>query len=153
MQQLTEVLELHKKWANGEEGGKRANLRSANLYGANLYGADLRSADLRSADLSDANLYGADLYGADLRNCSGDRDYIKSLFISDDYPVTYTAEYLQIGCQCHKIAEWWQFDDRAIAEMDGKKALKFWAKYKEFIKSAIELSPAKPTKEPEPCNS
>ncbi len=39
--ELTEILELHKKWLNDEEGGKRANLR----------GADLQVADLRWADL------------------------------------------------------------------------------------------------------
>ena len=81
IEQLKEVLELHKKWLDNEKDGVRANLRGAdlreadlresdlsvaNLYGADLRGADLRGADLRGADLSVANLYGADLRGADL---------------------------------------------------------------------------------------
>ena len=38
---ITEILEKHKKWLNGEPGGLRANLQDANLQGANLQGADL----------------------------------------------------------------------------------------------------------------
>lgn len=44
--ELDKILRLHKMWLNGEEGGKRADLRGANLRGANLRGADLRGADL-----------------------------------------------------------------------------------------------------------
>lgn len=50
--ELTEILELHKKWLADEEGGERANLSGANLYGADLYGADLSGANLKGADLS-----------------------------------------------------------------------------------------------------
>ena len=82
-QELQEILEAHKKWFKGEDGGKRANLRDANLFGANLYGANLYGADLcfanlrdailcdanlRDADLFGANLYGANLYGANLHD-------------------------------------------------------------------------------------
>jgi hypothetical protein len=69
-QQLKNVLDLHRKWVIGEEGGKRANLRGADLYGADLRGADLYGADLYGADLYGADLYGADLYGADLRGAN-----------------------------------------------------------------------------------
>ena len=53
---IHEVLEKHKKWLNGEEGGQRADLRGAYLRGANLRGADLRSADLHGADLRGADI-------------------------------------------------------------------------------------------------
>lgn len=69
---LKKILDVHKKWLNGEEGGERAdlscaNLRGADLRGANLRGANLRGADLRDADLSCADLSGANLSGANLR--------------------------------------------------------------------------------------
>ena len=130
-QQLENILNKHELWLNNE-GGERANLRNANLWDANLWGADLRNA----------NLWGADLWG-----CPGNRNEIKSLFLSSEYPVTYTGKYLQIGCEKHLITEWWEFDNKIIGDMGGKKALKFWKKYKAFIKSAIELSPAVETKE------
>ena len=57
--EIESILDLHRKWLYGKEGGKRADLYGADLRGADLYGADLRGADLRGADL-----YGADLYGA-----------------------------------------------------------------------------------------
>ena len=63
-EELNNVLELHKKWLNGEKGGVRADLSDADLSVAYLSGADLRDADLRYADLRWANLYMANLIGA-----------------------------------------------------------------------------------------
>ena len=75
--ELKKILELHAKWINGEEGGKRADLshadlshadlREADLSHADLSHADLRDADLRETDFSDADLRRADLSHADLR--------------------------------------------------------------------------------------
>jgi hypothetical protein len=136
MENLTDIILKHEKWTSGEEGGIRADLRGADLYGANLYGANLRDADLRDANLRDANL----------RDANGNRKQIKSIHASKDYPIVYTAEYLQIGCERHKIGEWWEFNDERIARMEGKKALTFWRKWKNVIKHIIELSPAEPGK-------
>lgn len=86
---LKEILEKHKMWLNGEEGGEKANLKEtdlrrvdlngADLRGADLIGADLSATDLRGSDLRRANLSGANLSGADLRgaNLSGTNlDYV-----------------------------------------------------------------------------
>ena len=116
-----------------------ANLSGTYLSGADLYGANLYGADLSRADLSRANLYGANLSGA-----NGLNDYLKCIQI-DQYPITYTSDALQIGCERHAISDWADFDDHRIAEMDGKDALKFWRKYKDWIFQTIELCPAKPT--------
>ena len=64
--ELKEVLELHKKWLNNDESGKRADLSNANLAGAILSNADLSNADLRRANLAGAILSNADLKRADL---------------------------------------------------------------------------------------
>ena len=66
-EELQEILDAHKKWINGEDGGAGANLRGADLFGADLRRADLRRADLRRANLSGADLFGANLRDADLR--------------------------------------------------------------------------------------
>ena len=50
-EELQEILEEHKKWINGEDGGVIADLRGADLRRADLSEADLRGADLRRADL------------------------------------------------------------------------------------------------------
>ena len=138
------------EYANLED----ANLRNANLINANLEGADLEGANLRNANLINANLEGADLGGANLinanlRGCSGNRNQIRSIFVSDAYPITYTSEILQIGCELHKISEWWSFDNDRIEQMDGKAALDFWTENKEFIKMTIEKYPATETKHQE----
>ena len=68
--ELKEILTLHHKWLNNENGGVRADLSCADLSCADLRCADLRFADLRCADLRCADLGGADLGSADL----GDAD-------------------------------------------------------------------------------
>ena len=65
-EELKNVLDLHRKWLNDEDGGVRADLRGANLWGANLRGANLRGANLREANLWGADLWGANLWGANL---------------------------------------------------------------------------------------
>jgi len=131
-----------------------ANLSGANLSGANLSGADLSGANLSGANLSEANLSGANLSGAYLSGAylsgaylsgaNGVNDYLKCIQI-DQYPITYTSDALQIGCERHAISDWADFDDHRIAKMDGKDALKFWRKYKDWIFQTIEMCPAKPT--------
>ena len=64
--ELKAIIYKHAKWARGEDGGERADLRDADLRGANLRDANLHSADLSGANLRDANLHSADLSGADL---------------------------------------------------------------------------------------
>ena len=67
-EELSNILEKHKKWLNGEEGGECAHLYSADLRRADLRRANLNGADLRHANLNGANLNGANLNGADLRH-------------------------------------------------------------------------------------
>ena len=65
-EELTKLLEAHKKWLTGEEGGRRAKLDGANLTRANLDGANLTRANLTRANLTRANLDGANLWVASL---------------------------------------------------------------------------------------
>ena len=138
---------------------RRANLAGANLRGANLEGAYLRGAYLTGAYFEGANikgayfegayLAGADLAGASLGGTSlgganGINDWVKIIQI-ETYAIAYTAEILQIGCEKHPIEDWRNFDTRRIAKMDGKTALKFWGKYRDWVFQTIALCPAKPT--------
>jgi len=120
-----------------------AYLAWPSLSGANLRGANLEGASLRGADLTGADLRGANLAGAYLRGANGINHWVKCIQI-ETYAISYTAEILQIGCERHPIADWRNFDTRRIAEMDGKAALKFWDKYKDWIFQTIELCPAEP---------
>jgi uncharacterized protein YjbI with pentapeptide repeats len=122
-----------------------ANLSGANLSGANLSGANLLGANLSGANLTYADLLGANLSGANLRGAFGVNDYVKCIQI-DTYPITYTAEIIQIGCQRHTHQEWSDFRDAQIRAMDGTMALEWWRKYKEWLFQTIEMCPAKPTK-------
>ncbi|HBJ6630118.1 TPA: pentapeptide repeat-containing protein [Salmonella enterica subsp. enterica serovar Rubislaw] len=119
-----------------------ANLCGADLRGANLYGADLRGANLCGADLRGANLYGADLrganlYGADLRGanlCGADLRDLTFVILGEKYFISITnGEYVRAGCQNHTVEEWRKYSKQEIAEMDGRKALKFYPRLLDII--------------------
>jgi len=116
----------------------RTNLRVANLSWADLSGADLVGAYLSGAYLMGAYLSRTYLSVADLRGVLGNMKEICSMQI-EQYPITFTNEVLQIGCKKFTHQEWLNFDDETIFKMDGKEALLFWNKYKDFIFKAIEL--------------
>ena len=154
---LTQILELHKKWLNNEDGGERANLRGANLSGANLRGAYLWDADLSGADLSganlwDANLSGADLWdanlsganlsganlrGANLWDVTGNKKEIFT-FQTNKYTVVIYQDRLQIGCKNFSQSEWFNFSDDEISEMDSG-ALHWWCTHKHHVKTWCEM--------------
>ncbi|ECE2283413.1 pentapeptide repeat-containing protein [Salmonella enterica] len=104
-----------------------ANLCDADLFGANLCGANLRGADLRGADLRGADLRGADLRGADLPD-------LTFVILGEKYFISITnGEYVRAGCQNHTVEEWRKYSKQEIAEMDGRKALKFYPRLLDII--------------------
>ncbi|HGJ3201331.1 TPA: pentapeptide repeat-containing protein [Salmonella enterica subsp. enterica serovar Thompson] len=128
-----------------------ADLRGADLYGANLRGANLRGANLRGADLRDANLYGANLCdanlcdanlrganlrGADLRDAN--LPDLTFVILGEKYFISITnGEYVRAGCQNHTVEEWRKYSKQEIAEMDGRKALKFYPRLLDIIDFCI----------------
>ncbi|EEG5963861.1 pentapeptide repeat-containing protein [Salmonella enterica] len=129
-----------------------ADLRGADLRGADLYGADLRGANLRDADLRGADLYGADLRGANLRDanlrgadlCGADLcganlyganlPDLTLVILGEKYFISITnGEYVRAGCQNHTVEEWRKYSKQEIAEMDGRKALKFYPRLLSII--------------------
>ncbi|EIN4742895.1 pentapeptide repeat-containing protein [Salmonella enterica] len=150
---LSKILEEHKVWITSmHESGSRANLFGANLCGANLRGADLRGANLRGADLRDANLRGANLCdanlcGANLRGanlcdanlrganlCDANLPDLTFVILGEKYFISITnGEYVRAGCQNHTVEEWRKYSKQEIAEMDGRKALKFYPRLLSII--------------------
>ena len=119
-----------------------ADLRGANLSGAYLRGADLSGADLRGANLSGAylsedNLTGADLRGANLTGAylSGEKLDKQPLFVLGlKWDVMITKQQMKIGCEFHKVEDWWKFDNKHILGMASKEALVFWKENKPILK-------------------
>ncbi|EOB3140946.1 pentapeptide repeat-containing protein [Salmonella enterica subsp. enterica] len=114
-----------------------ADLRGANLRGADLRGADLRGADLRGANLRGANLRGANLRGANLRGANlrgADLPDLTFVILGEKYFISITnGEYVRAGCQNHTVEEWRKYSKQEIAEMDGRKALKFYPRLLDII--------------------
>ncbi|EDS3724718.1 pentapeptide repeat-containing protein [Salmonella enterica subsp. enterica] len=109
-----------------------ANLRDANLRGANLRDANLRGANLRCANLRDANLRGANLCGANLRGAN--LPDLTFVILGEKYFISITnGEYVRAGCQNHTVEEWRKYSKQEIAEMDGRKALKFYPRLLDII--------------------
>ena len=96
---------------------------------ADLSGAVLRGANLSDADLRDAVLRGADLFDEKITK---EPLQIQGLV----WHILITEKHIKIGCEVHTAEEWDKFDDRRIIEMDGKAALEWWRKNKEFVLSA-----------------
>ncbi|HGB6687462.1 TPA: pentapeptide repeat-containing protein [Salmonella enterica subsp. enterica serovar Enteritidis] len=145
---LSKILEEHKLWITSmRESGSRANLLGADLRGADLRGADLLGADLRGADLLGADLLGADLRGADLRGANllgadlrgadllgADLPDLTFVILGEKYFISITnGEYVRAGCQNHTVEEWRKYSKQEIAEMDGRKALKFYPRLLDII--------------------
>ncbi|EHP2536529.1 pentapeptide repeat-containing protein [Salmonella enterica subsp. enterica serovar Amager] len=150
---LSKILEEHKVWITSmHESGSRADLRGANLRDADLRGANLRDADLRGADLRGANLRDADLRGADLRDADlrgadlrdadlrgadlrgADLPDLTFVILGEKYFISITnGEYVRAGCQNHTVEEWRKYSKHEIAEMDGRKALKFYPRLLSII--------------------
>jgi len=124
--ELSKILEEHQVWITSlREKGSRANLSDADLSCANLSDADLSCADLRYANLSGANLRGANLSDANLRGANlPDLTYV--IMGAEYYLQISNGEYIKVGCQNHTAEQWRSFSKREIAEMDGKRALKFY---------------------------
>ncbi|EED4742976.1 pentapeptide repeat-containing protein [Salmonella enterica] len=119
-----------------------ADLFGADLLGANLRGANLRDADLRGANLCGANLRDADLCGANLRDadlrganlCGADLPDLTFVILGEKYFISITnGEYVRAGCQNHTVEEWRKYSKQEIAEMDGRKALKFYPRLLDII--------------------
>ncbi|EGF0253381.1 pentapeptide repeat-containing protein [Salmonella enterica] len=109
-----------------------ANLCGANLCGANLRGANLCGANLRGANLRGANLCGANLRGANL--CGADLPDLTFVILGEKYFISITnGEYVRAGCQNHTVEEWRKYSKQEIAEMDGRKALKFYPRLLDII--------------------
>jgi hypothetical protein len=144
--ELNDILKQHRLWLAGK-GGKRANLTGADLTRAGLRSATLIDATLTGANLTRANLTGADLTGANLWGCVGNMREVKSLQI-DTWPVTYTADTLQIGCQRHPISKWRRWNTDAgrkwIEKMD-PDALEWADRHLALVLQIIDASPATPT--------
>ncbi|EAM2888783.1 pentapeptide repeat-containing protein [Salmonella enterica] len=124
-----------------------ANLRGANLLGANLRGANLCDANLCDANLCDANLCDANLRGANLRGanlcdanlcdanlCDANLPDLTFVILGEKYFISITnGEYVRAGCQNHTVEEWRKYSKQEIAEMDGRKALKFYPRLLSII--------------------
>ncbi|ECT1181926.1 pentapeptide repeat-containing protein [Salmonella enterica subsp. enterica serovar 4,[5],12:i:-] len=124
-----------------------ADLRGADLCGANLCGADLCDANLCDANLCDANLCDANLCGADLRGadlcgadlcganlCGADLPDLTFVILGEKYFISITnGEYVRAGCQNHTVEKWRKYSKQEIAEMDGRKALKFYPRLLDII--------------------
>jgi hypothetical protein len=134
---LASVLADHQLWLRGE-GGKRADLSGWYLACANMTDANMTGANMTDAIMTGANMTGACLWGA-----IGNMREIKSMQI-EGWPVTYTADTLQIGCKRHPIAAWRNASPDWIKAMHSD-ATDWWAKFGPLILAVIDASPATPT--------
>lgn len=94
-EELDEILLLHKKFLEGDETGKKADLSNVDLsftdlIQVNLSNANLSGAILRNTNLREANLRNADLRCADLRSVN-----FRSTILDE---ATTSKRFIHISC-------------------------------------------------------
>ena len=91
------------------------------------------AAENGRADLCGANLCEADLREADLRGAVIECEKITKTPIQIPIGLTYVAlitnGFMRLGCKRYSHAEWAEFSDDQISEMDSE-ALEFWKVWK-----------------------
>ena len=134
-----------------------ANLTGAYLAGANLADANLAGANLTGANLADANLTGAYLTGAYLADAKWSNGIVINKppiqLFGLHWRVTILDLHMQIGCELHALADWAAYDDKRIAEMDGRNAMRFWRAHKDVLLSLAASAGRGPAAEPDPSAS
>lgn len=134
------------KFANfGGSNLTGANFKGADCQGVNfkeckLTGANFTNARLVNADFRHAKLKGANFTGANLNGCIGDGIYIKSIFWSPDYPVSYTHDTVYVGCASFPYKFWQRIKPSDVRKLDTDnpdKAEKFWTDYRDVLEVVI----------------
>lgn len=113
----------------------KCNMTKCAFYNCNFFGANIKTSNFMSARFSDC-----DINLENMESLFGNGKQIKSMFISD-YPIVWTSEYLQIGCQKKTIEEW-----RALDKEKANELIDFgwswWEEHRDFIVNAIKEYPA-----------
>ena len=94
-------------------------------------------AYLSGAYLSRAYLSGAYLSGAKWRDAIA-INRAPLMLAGLTWDVYILDQHMQIGCELHAIAEWREFDDARITQMDGRDALRFWRAHKATLLALAE---------------
>jgi carbonic anhydrase/acetyltransferase-like protein (isoleucine patch superfamily) len=140
-------------YGNAEVYGNARVSDNARVYG-NARVSDNARVSGNARVYRNAKVYGnaevsgdAEVYGN--AEVSGDATTKEKVIIfgnAFEYTITITDNHIQIGCKLHTKAEWYNFTDKEIIEMDGKKALRFWKMFKPLLKQLGHLQDDKKIK-------
>ena len=88
--ELKVILDNHKLWLRGKEGGVRAylkypNLKSADLEGAHLYRINRLYTSLEDASINYANLMAVNLMGANLKGANFKDAYFLDVIMPEGF--------------------------------------------------------------------
>ena len=114
-----------------------ANCQYAQFTGASLVQASFDKADLLATNFFNATISCADFQQADIRyaifwgtNIMTALFPFKVMFLYHyNWPIFICADTIRIGCQCHTIKQWKDFNAEQIENM-GDEALSFWRWHK-----------------------
>ena len=121
----------------------RANFTRCLFLRCDMKETNFSSAVLLNSNFIDASLTNAIFTGANLEGVVGNTREIKSLQIVR-FPITYTSTTVQIGCKQCTIEN---IDDEfnKIIESLGGKHSSTWDKYKQYLETLLQISPATKT--------
>ena len=114
----------------------RGSWYSGDFMGGNFLGGDFLGGNFLGGNFRGGNFLGGNFLGGNVRggNFLGEKITLKPLSIYGlRWTVVITDARMMIGCQIHPLADWATFDDKTIAEMDGRDALRFWRDHKDAL--------------------
>lgn len=82
-EEISQIIEEHRKWMNAEKGGQRINYRGIDLSGVDLHGLNLVGAVLPDTNFSNANLEGTNLYASNLSGSNFTKANLSNINLSN----------------------------------------------------------------------
>ena len=118
----------------------RANFVRCLFLRCDMNETNFTAATLLNSNFTDARLTNAILTKANLEGVIGNTREIKSLQVVR-FPITYTSTTVQIGCKQCPIENIDDEFNKIIKSLGGKYS-NTWDKYKQYLETLLQISPA-----------
>lgn len=119
------------------------NAAKCKFYNCNMHGVNSACSKWRGCQISKPR---------NIKTNSLLPDLIHGRIDTNQWPISFTDEYMQIGCQLHVAEAWFNFNDQEIAAMH-KNALDWWRIWKPALQALVEAKLSKREKTMTPLGS
>jgi uncharacterized protein YjbI with pentapeptide repeats len=128
-------------WGGTFEGGdfRGGDFRGGTFWGGTFWGGTFEGGTFwggtfEGGTFEGGTFEGGTFWGGDFEG--GTSTKLQPLYLAGlCWQITITDEHMTIGCETHKLSDWWAFDDSTIDAMDRNDALPFWRAHKATLRA------------------